>query len=78
MITTKTRKSAEPSLALIVALALAAVMVPLYATYEQYRTVTIEAAAEDDCPYIHGAYDLTEVTPFTTSDGMHKVYCVYQ
>jgi hypothetical protein len=78
MITTKTRKCNEPSLSLIVGLALAAAAVPLYATYVQYRTVTIEAAAEDDCPYIYGAYDLKEVTPFTTSDGMHKVYCVYQ
>lgn len=74
MITTKTRKVTEPSLSLIVALALAAALVPLYATYEQYRTVTIHAGEEDDCDLYHGAYALTEVTP----DGHGDVWCTYR
>jgi hypothetical protein len=52
---------------------MAAVAVPLWAIYQQHRTITMQAAAEDDCPYVYGDRPIVDVT----RDGDH-VNCVYR
>lgn len=65
------------SYAAVVWLTLAAIAVPVWAIAQQYRTVSIEARAEDDCPYFYGAYALDRVEGFDRG-AFHAVRCVYK
>ena len=60
-------------LSTIVWLAVAASAVPLFAIYQQYHVIIIEAAAEDDCADYYGVYALDEVE----RNGDH-VNCIYR
>lgn len=61
-------------------LTMAAVVMPVFALLANYEThkIQIEAGAEDDCPFIWGAYSLSEVNGLTTVTGEHRVLCVYR
>lgn len=61
----------------IVVSAIAASIVPLWATFAQYDHVDIIAGAEDDCAYTHGGYHLDAVIGM--DDGaIHHVICRYR
>ena len=54
-------------------LTLCACAIPAAAIFQQYRSITIEAKAEDDCPYVYGNRSITDVT----RQGDH-VICTYR
>lgn len=55
-------------------LTLAAIAVPVWAIAQQYRNITVYAAAEDDCAYFYGAYALAEVEPLPEPLGVNCLY----
>jgi len=63
---------------LIFWLTVAAVAIPVWAIWQQYRVINIEAGAEDDCAYYYGAYALDEVVGMTDKNGGHYVICQYR
>ena len=52
---------------------LCAAAIPAAVIVNNYRSVTIEAKAEDDCPYVYGSRNIIAVE----RDGDH-VNCVYR
>ena len=52
---------------------LCAAAIPAAVIVNNYRSVTIEAKAEDDCPYVYGNRAITDVT----REGDHVV-CTYR
>jgi len=58
-------------------IAYCAITIPLAAAYQQWRYIAIVAAAEDECPFFWGAYELDDVVGIEL-DGRHAVECRYR